>query len=481
MSSNTAIKDVTRGLQMLLLSQLTAISSSAQVSLLPPGQALPSGLGVNLYLYRIMENVFTKNQPWPGDKITPPSDKPPLGLELSYLLTPFAPAPDPATTNGDDAHTMLGAAMLALHQHTVLNDVHIAGFDADTALPASILNSFEQVKIRLAVTSLEELSKIWATINQPYRLSVAYEVSLIELVPATPTPLGGRPVLSTGLDVVLYQAPRLDALTPPAGPLAGVVAGAIVANTLTIAGSGLSLRGRTSVAMVGGQEVTINSVPAPTGTSIAVTLPSTLDAGPNEDVQVSLQGKASTPLTYTVMPWLSSLTPIRSTLDPTGGPSAPTLVLSGNGFTTAPQAVRFDGPGGTTSVTGFVGAVTDNLATITIPSALKNGLYQVRLVLADNSVTNARTLQVIPLITSPIGLAVVTVAGKQVHQLTINGQRLDGANIRVLIDGIGYDAAANAAPAKLTFTLGRQLDSGAHTVAVVVDGSQSHDIALGAP
>src|ERR1700730_13193207 len=105
MSSSTAIKDVTRGLQMLLLSQLTAVSSTAQVSLLPPGEPLPSGLGVNLYLYRVMESPFTKNPPWPGANATPTSPTPARGLELWYLLTPFATAPDPSSTAGDDAHT----------------------------------------------------------------------------------------------------------------------------------------------------------------------------------------------------------------------------------------------------------------------------------------------------------------------------------------------------------------------------------------
>src|SRR5262249_15772826 len=167
MSSNNAIKAVTQGLQKLLLSQLSLVASSPRVSLLPPGEPLPSGLGINLYLYRVMESPFTKNQPWPGDRKTPASDTPALGLQLSYRLTLFPPAPDPATTNGDDGHTMLGAAMLAFHQFPVLNDVHIPGFDADSVLPADVLNSFEQIKIRLAVTSLEELSKIWSTINQP--------------------------------------------------------------------------------------------------------------------------------------------------------------------------------------------------------------------------------------------------------------------------------------------------------------------------
>ena len=453
---------------MLLLSQLTVVSSAVQVSLLPPGEPMPSGLGVNLYLYRVMESVFTKNQPA-------------LGLELYYLLTPFSPAPEPSATNGDDAHTMLGAAMLAFHQYPVLNDVHIQGFDADTVLPPGILDSFEQIKIRLAITSLEELSKIWATINQPYRLSVAYEVSLVELAPTLLPPVSGSIVQSTGLSVFSWQAPRLEALSPTAGALAHVAGNAVVANTLTISGSGLSSPGPTPTALVGGQIASINTAPAPTDSSIAVTLPVNLDAGPNEDIEVAISGKSGAALTFTVSPWLSSLTPIRTALDTSAGPPAPTLLLNGIGFTTTAQGVRFDGHSGTMNVTAFVGVITDTKATITIPSNLQNGIYQVRIVLGgpDTNVSNARTLEVIPLLKSPIGLAVTTIAGNQVHQLTFNGARLNGTDIRVVIDGISYQANANTNATQLIFTLGRLLDSGPHSIAVVVDGSRSHDVALG--
>jgi hypothetical protein len=230
---------------------------------------------------------------------------------------------------------------------------------------------------------------------------------------------------------------------------------------------------------VGGEAVSINAAPAPTDTSIAITLPDSLDAGPNEDVEVAISGKSGAALTFTVSPWLSFLTPIRTALDASPGPPAPSLVLNGIGFTTTAKGVRFDGPSGTTNVTTFVGSVTDTKATITIPSNLPNGLYQTRMVLADNSVSNARTLEVIPLLKSPIGLAVTTVAGNQVHQLTLNGARLNGTDIRVIIDGIGFQANANANAAQLVFTLGKLLDSGQHSVAVVVDGSRSHDVALG--
>ena len=476
MSSSTAIKDVTRGLQVLLLSQLTAVSSTAQVSLLPPGEPLPSGLGVNFYLYRVMESPFTKNQPWPGDKMTPASTSPALGLELSYLLTPFAPAPDASATAGDDAHTMLGAAMLAFHQFPVLNDVHIAGFDADSVLPQGILNSFEQIKIRLAVTSLEELSKIWATINQPYRLSVAYEVSLVELTPTLPTAVNGGIVLSTGVDVAAWQAPRIDALVPASGALAHVVGGAIVANTISLNGSGFSLPGRTPVVLFGGQPATLSTAPAPTSSAITVVLPGTLDAGPNESVQVALSGKTGSALTFTISPWLSFVTPIRTALDT----AQRSLVLSGVGFTTSAQGVRLDGPGGTTNITGFVGSVTDTKATVALPATLQNGLYQVRIVLAGpaSSVSNARTLEVIPLLQAPLGIAAITVSGRQVHQLTLNGARLKGTDVRVVVDGIGHQAPGNANAAQLVFALGRLLDPGQHAVSVVIDGSRSHDVAL---
>ena len=123
-----AINEVTRGLRMLLHSQLVRVSPSAVVTLLPPGDDLPAVSGVNLYLYRAVESPSTKNQPWPGDRATSPSARPALGLQLSYLLTPLGTRPDDASHQlGDDAHTMLGVAMLTLQEHPILNDVHIPG------------------------------------------------------------------------------------------------------------------------------------------------------------------------------------------------------------------------------------------------------------------------------------------------------------------------------------------------------------------
>jgi hypothetical protein len=146
--------------------------------------------------------------------------------------------------------------------------------------------------------------------------------------------------------------------------------------------------------------------------------------------------------------------------------------------------VRFDGPASvTTTVTTFAGTPSDGTVAVTIPPGLANGIYNVRVVLNDAaaSVSNARTLAVIPLLGSPIGLAAVTVSGNQVHQLTLNGARLNGADVRVLIDGAAYATGANSNAAQLVFTLGRLLSSGPHNVGVSVDGSASHLVVLQAP
>jgi len=479
--SFAALNEVTRGLRMLLHSQLVQVSQSAVVTLLPPGEDLPAVSGVNLYLYRVVESPSSKNRPWPGDRATPPSTRPALGLELSYLLTPLGIRPDDASFQlGDDAHTMLGVALLTLQENPVLNDVHIPGFDADTVLAPFLLQSYEQIKVTLAPTSLEELSKIWATINQPYRLSVAYEVSLVQLTPPRRPAVNGGIVLSTGVNVITLAAPRLTELTPATGALARVDAGnGLVKNELAISGLGLSFPGHVPTVGVGGQPVPVSPTPTPTDTTLTVLLPTDLDAGPQADVRVTLNGRTSPPLVFVASPWLASVTPIRTALDP-ARPADLTLTLRGNGFTAVPQAVRLEGPGGTTSVTAFGSGGDDGRASVTLPTTLANGLYRVRLVLSDpsRSVSSSRTLEVIPRLDSPIGLTQITVSGHPVHRLTLKGARLNGGDVHVLLDGVTHGIGANPDAAQVVVTLGRLLTAGSHGVSVMVDGHTSRSVAL---
>jgi hypothetical protein len=86
---------------------------------------------------------------------------------------------------------------------------------------------------------------------------------------------------------------------------------------------------------------------------------------------------------------------------------------------------------------------------------------------------------VIPLVATPVGVANVVVAGTHVHRLTLNGQRLNGADVRLTIDDIVYQTGANANAAQLVFTLGKLLDPGTHNISVNVDGQSSRTLQFG--
>jgi hypothetical protein len=480
-NSAAAIKDVTTFLRQLLLRQLLAAFQNAEVTLLPPGNALPNVNGANLYLYRVVESPFTKNQDWRGNRDTPPSSRPVLGLQLSYLVTPLSVSPD-AIGSVDNTHLSLGIVMLALHENPILNDVHLPAIapvpavDADT-LPEYVRNSYEQVKITLLPTSVDEISRIWATLNQPYRLSVAYEVSLVELF-STPPPAGGGIVFSTGVDVITLDPPRLELLNPTTGGLAREVTltQAVVGNDLRIDGFGLSFPGQTPVVHVGGKPVVIKDNPIPTNQSLTVTLPLDLDAGPQADVRVTLNGRTSTPLVFTAQPWLQRMTPIRTALDPDQKDADLKLTLQGSGFTPAPLSVRFErlvkGKIEVISVTVPAPDRSDTSAKITIPTTLENGSYDVRLVTADGSASNKRTLEVLPLITKAKADP-KTVEGIDIHELTIEGVRLKGQDIRLILDGATYVSGENTSPTKLVYTLSRQLPVGMHRLAVRINGHTS--------
>jgi hypothetical protein len=392
-----------------------------------------------------------------------------LGLQLFYLLTPLGTRPEPDSAVGDDAHLTLGAAMQTLHEHPVLNDAHLPGFDADAVLPDFLRDSFEQVKVMLMPVGLDELSKIWSTINQPYRLSVAYEVSLVELTPTPPPPVGGGIVASTGVTVITLDPPRLTKLIPAGGALARIVAGAVTPNELRITGFGLSFPGQTPIVRVGGQPAPIASAPPPTDQALTVALPASLEAGPQVDARVTLNQRTSLPLPFLVSPWLASLTPIRTALEANA-----TLTLHGSGFA-SPQAVRLDGPGGvTTSITAFQPGGDATQVGVALPAGLVNGLQSVRLVLNDGSATNPRTLEVIP----RVDQAAVALVGT-VHRVTVTGARLNGASVRLILDGVTYQIGANASASQVVHLLGRRLSPGTHRVAVNIDGCLSHTIELG--
>jgi hypothetical protein len=97
---------------------------------------------------------------------------------------------------------------------------------------------------------------------------------------------------------------------------------------------------------------------------------------------------------------------------------------------------------------------------------------------ADHSLSNPRTLQVLPRVDAGPAVSVEADGQKRKHRLELTGARLAGSVIRVVLDGVAYDAPGNADPAALSFLFNRLLGTGRHTVAVEVDGQRSRAVAF---
>lgn len=186
MSSPAALATVTATLRHLL----DQATSGADVTTKPPAAARngASNNQLNLFLYGTHINTAFSNAPMPGQSTKGESGLPPLSLVLKYLLTAYG-------DNDDDiaGQQLLGQAMSVFHDHPLLGKADIEGILPDSKLQHQI----ERLRITPDALSLDDMSKLWTSFQAEYRLSTAYEVSvvLIESNRVSPAPL---PVLKRG-------------------------------------------------------------------------------------------------------------------------------------------------------------------------------------------------------------------------------------------------------------------------------------------
>ena len=97
MSASTAIGMVSESLRNLLVDKMT-LTPPVAVTILAPDET-GGDRRINLFLYRILENVTLKNLDWQVQRGNPALIvPPPLSLNLHYLMTPYAQN-DPLTGN----------------------------------------------------------------------------------------------------------------------------------------------------------------------------------------------------------------------------------------------------------------------------------------------------------------------------------------------------------------------------------------------
>lgn len=170
MSASTAIGMVSRTLWNLLDGEMILVPA-VPVTVLAPDE--PGGVNrrINLFLYKVMENPELKNLDWQvradnSSQLVPP----PLSLNLYYLMTAYAPNVD--ETGNSTAHEILGDAMRVFYENAIVPQEY---------LDDGLVDARERIQIMQINFDMEELSQVWNTSGEPFRLSVMYEVSVVQL------------------------------------------------------------------------------------------------------------------------------------------------------------------------------------------------------------------------------------------------------------------------------------------------------------
>lgn len=254
MSASTAIGAVSESLRELLIENMD-LQTEVHVTILAPdepGHELPR---INLFLYKVQENSTLKNMDWQVKRGAPNQlVPPPLSLNLFYLLTAYAVS-DPPTGNAT-AHAILGEAMRVFYENPIVD----------------LKDAREQIKIMLNTLDLDELSRVWSTFTQPFRLSVMYEVSVVQLdmQPESERPMAPR-VREVRIDDV--RAPYRPPVVRRIEPISGAAGTAV-----TLYGEHLS--GWTAYVTLMGQQIL--EAPDLGEDAFEVTLPADLPPGFHE-------------------------------------------------------------------------------------------------------------------------------------------------------------------------------------------------------
>ena len=173
MSDYTVIADVGEALVRVLWEEIQLdpqvnllIDNENRISLESPKElAQDNSVRLSIYLYRVVENAYLKNQPMvsaDGRR----TRLAPLALDLCYLMTPLVGTPR-------EQQIVLGKLMQVFYDRAQLEG---------TDLSAAMTEAGEEVRVVLNPVTLEETTRVWQALEMSYRLSVCYivRVALVE-------------------------------------------------------------------------------------------------------------------------------------------------------------------------------------------------------------------------------------------------------------------------------------------------------------
>jgi hypothetical protein len=170
MSDFTAVKAVTETLYGILQAGVTN-SADPQLHGVPIDLRSPKEMredngatGVSLWLYRITRDPDLLNKA--PERISPNQiRRASLPLHLYYLVTPLVAKPE-------DRQTLIGRVLQLFNDNATLRGAMLAD---------SLAGSQESFRVMLETLSLEELTRVWHSLAEPYDLSVSYEVQVVTI------------------------------------------------------------------------------------------------------------------------------------------------------------------------------------------------------------------------------------------------------------------------------------------------------------
>jgi predicted secreted protein len=272
---------------------------------------------LNLFMYYVSINPALRNlglpAAGPGSVIL---SNPPLALNLHYLVTAYG-------AKQFDPEILLAYAMKVFHDQPVISpDTVQAALQAlgDTSptteatmvAGSTLAEQIEHLRITPETLTTEEIYRLWAAFEAPYRPSTAFQVTVIVIQDVDSFTLN-QPVKDVSIVVETNETPVIATITP----------------TAAAAGAQLTVTGQyfvgdpgstTTVLFDSGQAATPDSV---SPNSLLVTLPASLQAGTRGlTVQRSVAfppsstahpGSSSTPGSFRLIPTIGNASPIAAT------------------------------------------------------------------------------------------------------------------------------------------------------------------------
>jgi hypothetical protein len=171
MSEYTALREASLTLADLLRSAFLAdpalqplFAGGHIVSLRTPKEmrtVQPLQVGLSIWMYQVERNEFLNNRP--SERVDFAGvRRPPLPVNLHYLLTPITD--DPATEQA-----IMGKVLQVLHDDAIL--------PPGPARP----ELQDELRVTLENLNLDSVSRIWTALEEPYRLSTSYLVQVVHI------------------------------------------------------------------------------------------------------------------------------------------------------------------------------------------------------------------------------------------------------------------------------------------------------------